>query len=256
MRKIQAVILAGGKGTRLAPLTDHLPKPLVAVGGRPMMVYVLEHLRRAGITDVAVSVAHLGDMIAQAFGDGTGMGMHITYLHEPEPMGTGGWAKLIDWDALDEHFLVLNADNLFWIDVPAFLARHKDTDAVATLAAIELPSEAIAGRGAELLLPEDDRLRLRAYIDRSASAPYIAASPRQFISSGWYVMTPKVQPFVTDVLPYSNEAHLWPAIAASDATVGFYHATEPWFDSGTHERLAQVEAFLKSHPEYDGSDAS
>lgn len=253
MRKIQAVILAGGKGTRLAPLTDHLPKPLVAVGGRPMMVYVLEHLRRAGITNVAVAVAHLGDMIERAFGDGSSIGMHITYLHEPEPMGTGGWAKLVDWNVLDEHFLVLNADNLFWIDIPAFLARHAETNAVATLAAIELPSTSIMNY--EILRPAEGRTTLDAWVDRSRTAEELANKASGFINSGWYVMTPGVRHFVTDILPYSNETHLWPALAVSDATVGFYHATESWFDSGTHERLARVAAFLQLHPEYDGQDA-
>lgn len=219
-----------------------------------MMVYVLEHLRRAGVTEVAVAVAHLGDMIERAFGDGSSMGMHITYLHEPEPMGTGGWAKLVDWDALDEQFLVLNADNLFWIDVPAFLARHAETNAVATLAAIELPSEAIMNY--EILRPTEQKSTLDAWVDRSRTAEELTGKVSGFINSGWYVMTPRVRDFVTDVLPYSNETHLWPALAASDATVGFYHATEPWFDSGTHERLARVAAFLQSHPEYDGSDAS
>ena len=244
MAKIQAIILAGGKGTRLAPLTDNLPKPLVAVCGKPMMTYVLEHLRTAGIIDVAISTAHLGHMIADVFGDGQAMGMRLSYLVEPEPMGTGGWAKLVDWDNLDDHFLVLNADNLFWIDIAAFLERHRSTNAAATIAAIELASEGLGSRGAELLLPNDDRTTLTAYIDRTASAPYIAASQTQFISSGWYVMTPGVRNVVTDVLPYSNELHLWPALAASDAPIGFYHATEPWFDSGTHERLARVEDYL------------
>ncbi|MBI1908291.1 nucleotidyltransferase family protein, partial [Candidatus Uhrbacteria bacterium] len=133
MAKIQAVILAGGKGTRLAPLTDNLPKPLVQVAGVPILWYVLGHLRRAGMTDVAISVAHLGHMIEDALGDGGAFGMRVTYLREPEPMGTGGWAKLVDWDALDDHFLVLNADNMFWIDLPQFLARHHGEGGVATL---------------------------------------------------------------------------------------------------------------------------
>lgn len=250
MHPIQAILLAGGKGTRLAPLTDNLPKPLVPILGKPMIVYMLEHLRAAGIVDVAISTAHLGQMIVDALGDGSRMGMRITYLVEPEPMGTGGWAHLVDWNVLDDHFLVLNADNLFWIDIPMFFARHRNANALATIAAIELPSEGLGSRGAELLLPSDDRMTLSAYIDRTASAPYIAASPTQFISSGWYVMTPAVRDAVTNVLPYSNEAHLWPALASRDATIGFYHGTEPWFDSGTHERLARVAAFLNDHPDY------
>ncbi|MEK7459322.1 MAG: NDP-sugar synthase [Patescibacteria group bacterium] len=243
MAKIQAIILAGGKGTRLAPLTDNLPKPLVAVCGKPMMTYVLEHLRAAGIVDVAISTAHLGHMIVDAFGDGQAMGMRITYLVEPEPMGTGGWAKLVNWDNLDDHFLVLNADNLTWIDVGAFLQRNRDREAIATLAAIELPSAAIANY--EILRPSSDGTLLDAWVDRSRTVEELAGKETGFINSGWYVMTPRVREFVDDVLPFSNEVHLWPRLATSGERVGFYHETGPWFDTGTHERLARVESFLK-----------
>lgn len=241
--KIQAVILAGGKGTRLAPLTDNLPKPLVPLLNRPMMVYVLEHLRDAGITNVAVSVAHLGHMIEEVFGDGSAIGMQISYLREPEPMGTGGWTKLIDWSRLDEHFLVLNADNLFWIDLPAFMARHREAGARATIAAIEIPTETAINY--ELLAPSDDHSRLLDYVDRTRGEE-LRRKPTVFVSSGWYIMTPQVAEHVPNYLPVSNEAHLWPALAKSGAPLGFYRATEPWFDSGTPERLARVEAFLRA----------
>lgn len=240
--KIQAVILAGGKGTRLAPLTDNLPKPLVPLLGKPMILYVLEHLRAAGVTRVAISVAHLGQMIEDALGDGSAIGMEISYLREPEPMGTGGWTKLIDWSQLDDHFLVLNADNLFWIDVPAFWQRHKDTQAQATIAAIEIPSETAVNY--ELLAPSEDRLQLLDYVDRTRGEA-LRRQPTVFVSSGWYIMTPQVALHVPEALPVSNESHLWPALAKSGASLGFYRATEPWFDSGTHERLARVEAFLR-----------
>lgn len=248
MERIQAIILAGGKGTRLAPLTDNLPKPLVPVLGMPMIRYVLAHLRRSGITRVAISVAHLGHMIEDVLGDGGAEGMHITYLREPQPMGTGGWAKLIDWSRLDEHFLVLNADNLTWIDVNAFLRRNREHDAVATLAAIALPSEAIANY--EILRPSADGALLDAWVDRSHTVEELAGKTHGFINSGWYVMTPRVREFVDDILPFSNEVHLWPRLAASGMPLGFYHETGPWFDTGTHERLARVEQFLKDNPDY------
>ncbi len=246
--KIQAVILAGGKGTRLAPLTDNLPKPLVPVLGRPMMLYVLEHLKAAGITNVAIAVAHLGHLIEQEFGTGGGLGMQISYLKEPEPMGTGGWSKLVDWSGLADDFLVLNADNLFWIDVAAFIARHKEAKARATIAAIEIPSETAINY--ELLAPNTEHTRLLDYVDRTRGQE-LRAKPTVFVSSGWYIMTPAVREHVPGWLPVSNEAHIWPALAQSGAPLGFYRATEPWFDSGTHERLARVEAFLRD--KYNGA---
>lgn len=240
---IQAVVLAGGKGTRLAPLTDNLPKPLVPVLGRAMILYVLEHLRDAGITRVALSVAHLGHMIEEALGDGAALGMQLSYLHEPEPMGTGGWTKLINWNDLADDFMVLNADNLFWIDVPAFLARHKETGAAATIAAIGIPSETAINY--ELLAPNGDHTRLVSYVDRKDAEPLRALADTVYVSSGWYVMTKRVRDVVPDVLPISNETHVWPALSASGLPLGFYAATEPWFDSGTHERLARVEDYLR-----------
>lgn len=241
---IQAILLAGGKGTRLAPLTDNLPKPLVHIHGKPMMQYVLEHLRSAGITSVAISVAHLGHMISDEFGDGSRLGMHLAYLVEPEPMGTGGWTKLVDWDALDENFIVANADNLFWIDVANFLERHRAHGDIATIAGIELPSADITKY--EILRPNHDRRNLDAYVDRSQAEAELAGRETGFVSSGWYIMHRSVRDVIDDVLPISNELHVWPRIASSGRAVGFYHATEPWFDSGTHERLARVEAHVES----------
>ncbi len=249
MAKIQAVILAGGKGTRLAPLTDFLPKPLVAVGGVPMILHILQHLKKAGITRVAIATAHLGHLIEQALGRGEKYGMEISYLREPEPMGTGGWSKLIDWNELDENFLVLNADNIFWIDIAQFMARHLAEKGIATLSAIELPSEAIMNY--EILRPTSTRRQLEAWVDRSKTQEELAEKATGFINSGWYIMTPAVKNYVDDILPISNEAHIWPKLAASSETVGFYHATEPWFDSGTHERLARVEDFLRNNPTYN-----
>lgn len=240
--KIQAVLLAGGRGTRLAPLTDHLPKPLVPIRGKAIILYVLEHLKNAGITNVAITVAYLGEQIESFLGDGSRFGMRITYLYEPTPMGTGGWAKLIDWSKVEDAFLVINADNLFWINLEAFFLRHKEVGGIATIAAIELPSQDILNY--EILQPNTEGERLQAWIDRTQTAQVLAGKTTGFVNSGWYIMTPSVRSFIEDTLPYSNETHLWPRLAQSGQPIGFYHGKEPWFDSGTHERLAKIEAFL------------
>jgi len=246
MKQIEAILLAGGRGTRLAPLTDTLPKPLVPILGRPMMDYVLEHLKGAGITRVAISVAYLGDLIEQHYGDGSAFGMQISYLREPEMMGTGGWMRLVDRENLADRFIVANADNLFWVDVNALLRRHDESGAVASIAGIAIPSE--TAENYELLATNEEKTRLHDYVDRSLAEPLRAASPQVFVSSGWYVMTPEVIDISPDVLPLSHETHVWPALAKSGKPMGFYHGTEPWFDSGTHERLARVESFLRDNP--------
>ena len=175
------------------------------------------------------------------------MGMELTYLREPEMMGTAGWMKLIDKSQLDAKFIVANADNLFWIDVPAFLKRHDETGATATIAGISIPSE--TANNYEILDTNAERTRLQAYVDRKEAEPLRAAAPNVFISSGWYIMTPEVLDIAPDELPLSHETHVWPALSKSGKSLGFYHGTEPWFDSGTHERLARVEDFLRKRTE-------
>ncbi len=247
MAKIQAILLAGGLGTRLHPITETVPKALVPVGSRPMIYFVLDQLKKYGVTNIAIAISYLGEMLQEELGDGSALGMNITYLVEPQPMGTGGWSQLVDWDALADHFLVLNADNLFWIDVEALLARHAQTNACASIAAIKIPTEAHAAY--EVLLHDDSMTQLEDYVDRDASAPHIASNDHVFVSSGWYVMTPAIRDLVPEKNPISNEADIWPLLSGSDRTLGFYHATEPWFDSGTPERIAKIEAFLEDNPD-------
>ncbi len=245
--KIQAIVLAGGKGTRLAPLTDNLPKPLVPIKDKAIILYVLEHLKKHEITNIAISTAHLGEMVEAALGDGSVLGLKLTYLREPEPMGTGGWTQLVNWDDLADEVIVLNADNIFWLDLDAFFVRHRMTDSLATIAAVSIPTAGVSG--AELLLHDEARMKLVGYVDRSLSTPYLEAQPAVFISSGWYVMSPKMRELIPRQNPISMEKNVWPLLVKSGAPLGFYHATEPWFDSGTHDRLERITKFLDEHPE-------
>lgn len=251
---IQAILLAGGKGTRLAPLTDHLPKPLVPILGVPMIEYVLRHLRLAGVTEVVISVAHLGHMIEHHLGDGRHLGMHISYIREEPPMGTGGWLRLVRAEDCAPDVLVLNADNLFWIDLAAFLKRHQSTWAIATIAGIKRPTSEI--QHYEILAPNAQFTALEEYIDRSHSAEYLSSRLAAHVSSGWYILTPSAisylqqQPWYASGDQLSMEKDVWPALAMKNHTIGFYDAKEPWFDSGTPERLENVAVFLTKHPEF------
>lgn len=244
MDAIQAIVLAGGKGTRLAPLTDTRPKALVPLCGKPIVQWVLEHLREAGIKNVALSVAHMHDQIEAYFGDGSSLGISLSYLREPSPMGTGAWSRLVDWNRLADPFLVVNGDNVFWVDVKKLLAVH-DQSSGATIASTRIESASVSG--AELILPDASGRRMMAYVDRSESAPLLAARPSVLINSGWYVFSPSVREHIPDVLPCSNEAHIWPALVSRLERVGLYDADEPWFDSGTPERLARIESFIHQH---------
>lgn len=107
---MRAIILAGGKGVRLAPVTDVIPKPLVPLGGRPIMEIVIRQLQRHGFRHITLAVGYMADLIRAYFGDGAKLGVHLDYSYEAKPMGTVGPLALIN--DLDDTFLVMNADVL------------------------------------------------------------------------------------------------------------------------------------------------
>lgn len=129
---MQAIILAGGKGSRLKPFTNTFPKPLVPLGDRAILEVVIEQLRNAGVTDVVLAVNHMAHLIRAFFGNGERLGLSITYSQETEPLGTAGPLGLIQ--DLDEHFLVMNGDLLTTLDYASFFKKHVDEKRQATIA--------------------------------------------------------------------------------------------------------------------------
>jgi mannose-1-phosphate guanylyltransferase len=138
---MQALILAGGEGTRLRPLTSTIPKPVVPLGDRPFITYMIEWLRRYGVDDVILACGFMADDVRAVLGDGAALGVHLRYVEEPHPLGTGGALKYAQ-ELLDERFLMLNGDVLTDIDLSTQFDQHRLTGARATLAlvAVEDPS--------------------------------------------------------------------------------------------------------------------
>ena len=132
---MEAVILAGGRGTRLRPYTLSLPKPLVPVGERPILEIVIRQLKAAGVTRIYMAVGHLADIIMAFFGNGEKFGVEILYSVEDEPLGTVAPIKLIG--NLPEHFLVMNGDILTDLDYGNLYRSHTESGAVLTIAAFQ-----------------------------------------------------------------------------------------------------------------------
>src|SRR3954454_24789222 len=130
---MQALILAGGEGTRLRPLTSTVPKPVVPLVDRPFIAFMLDWLRSHGVDDVGMSCGHLASGVRSVLGDGSGDGVRLRYMEEPRPLGTGGALKFAE-DMLDDRFLMLNGDCLTDLDLSAQLAAHEAAGARATLA--------------------------------------------------------------------------------------------------------------------------
>lgn len=129
---MKAVILAGGKGTRLAPYTQILPKPLMPIGDMPILEVLLRQLRRAGVTDAVLTVGHLAELLRAFFNDGSSLGLRIHYSYEEQPLGTAGPIALVS--GLDETFLVTNGDVLTTLDIAALLDHHRRSGGIATIA--------------------------------------------------------------------------------------------------------------------------
>jgi dTDP-glucose pyrophosphorylase/CBS domain-containing protein len=129
-----AVIMAGGFGTRLRPLTDHVPKPMLPIGDRPLLARTLERLHDAGIRSINITTHYLGDAIVKYFGDGESLGLHLHYVTEDRPLGTAGALRQIASSDSDGPLLVLNGDILTGLDFRDMLAFHRAQGADATVA--------------------------------------------------------------------------------------------------------------------------
>ncbi len=156
----QAVILAGGRGTRLRPYTTVIPKPLMPVGEYPILEILLRQLTHAGIREVFLAVGHMGHLLQAFFQDGQRFGLDITYSFEEAPLGTAGPIALLA-DRLEDDFLVLNGDLLTTLDYLKLLAAHRSTSAAATIAVCvrEVPID--FG-----VIEMDDRAALTRYIEK------------------------------------------------------------------------------------------
>lgn len=131
---MKAVVLAGGKGTRLAPYTKIMPKPLVPIGDMPILEILLRQMKRAGIEEVILTVNHLAQLLQAFFQDGRQLGLHIDYSLENKPLGTAGPLALIA-DRVEDTFLVTNGDVLTTLDLRELVAEHRRSGAIATIAA-------------------------------------------------------------------------------------------------------------------------
>jgi mannose-1-phosphate guanylyltransferase len=224
---MQAVILAGGAGTRLRPLTSRVAKPVVTLVDRPFIVFMLDWLRRNGVSDVILCCGFLADGVRAVLGDGSRYGIRLRYVEEAEPLGTGG-PLLLAKELLDERFLVCNGDILTDIDLGAQLAAHERSGALATIALIPVEDPTAYG----LVRCERDGA-VREFVEK----PSGIGSGDQLVSAGAYVLERAVLELIAPSRAVSIEREVWPALIGA----GLYgHRTSGyWLDIGTPQRYLQ-----------------
>jgi mannose-1-phosphate guanylyltransferase len=224
---VQAVILVGGEGTRLRPLTSGLPKPIVPLVDRPFIAYMLDWLRGHGVDDVVMSCGFLATQVREVLGDGSQFGIELRYVEEPEPRGTGGALKFAE-ELLDERFLVLNGDVLTDIDLGAQIAQHERTGARATLALVPVDDPTAYGL---VRVAEDGA------VTEFVEKPRSDEVDTNMISAGAYVLERDILELVPPDRNVSIEREVWPALVAN-GLYGF-ESDSYWLDIGTPERYLQ-----------------
>jgi mannose-1-phosphate guanylyltransferase len=228
---MQALILAGGKGTRLRPLTVYTPKPVVPICNRPFLLYQIDTLRRAGITDITLSLSYQPFKIEQQLGDGSDFGVKLTYTVEPQPMGTAGAYKFAE-DLIREPTVVFNGDIVTDLDLKRVIREHNECKATATivLAPVENPSSY------GVVETEEDG-RVRRFLEK----PKPEETDCRNINAGTYILDPKALDFIPAGESYSFEYGLFPDLLKRGE--GFYAhvpAGAYWIDIGTPARYLQV----------------
>ncbi len=224
---MQAVILVGGEGTRLRPLTSTVPKPVVPLVDRPFIAFMLEWLTRHGVDDVIMSCGFLATAVRNVLGDGSAYGVRLRFVEEPDPRGTAGALKYAE-ELLDERFLMLNGDVLTDLDLTAQIAQHERTGAVATLALVGVEDPSAYG-----LVRTDDDGSVREFVEKPA--PDQIDTNR--ISAGAYVLERSLLDLVPADRNVSIEREVWPRLVGQGLYA--YGHDAYWLDIGTPERYLQ-----------------
>jgi mannose-1-phosphate guanylyltransferase len=224
---MQALILAGGEGTRLRPITSTVPKPVIPLVDRPFIAFMLEWLRSHGIDDIVMSCGHLASGVRNVLGDGSAYGIKLRYVEEPRPMGTGGALKYAA-ALLDDRFLMLNGDVLTDIDLTAQMAQHDRTGAQATLALTPVEDPSNYG-----LVRTADGGEVTEFVEKPAPDQIDTRN----ISAGAYVLERSVLDLLEEDQPASIERDVFPRLVGS-RLFGFV-SDGYWLDIGTPERYLQ-----------------
>ncbi len=227
---MQALILVGGEGTRLRPLTSSMPKPVVPLAGQPFITYMLEWLRSHGVDDVVLSCGFGADGVRAVLGDGEALNVRLRYVEEPQPLGTGGALKFAE-ELLEERFLMLNGDVLTDIDLSAQLAQHETTGARGTLALVPVEDPSAYG-----LVRLGEGSAVAGFLEK----PSPDQIDSDLVNGGAYVLEREVLAGMPSAgTNFSIERDVFPRLVG-DGLFGFPARDAYWMDIGTPERYLQA----------------
>nr|WP_241735346.1 NDP-sugar synthase [Anoxybacillus flavithermus] len=226
--------MAGGRGTRLRPLTCHVPKPIVPIMNKPVMEYSIEWLKHHGITDIAVTVQYLSDEIIEYFGDGRRFGVHLHYFEETTPLGTAGSVKHAQ-SFLDDTFVVISADTLTTIHLQQAINFHFSKQALVTV----------------LMHHEATPLSYGGIVtDRNGKVIHFVEKPKwnevcsDLVNTGIYICDPAIFNYMPEHPPYDFSQHIFSHLIQQEYPIYGYEADGYWSDIGIIEQYHQTHVDL------------
>jgi len=217
---MKGIILCGGLGTRLRPLTYEIPKVLIPVQGKPVLEHILDLFKREGVEEAVLSVGHMKEKIKSHFGDGTRFGIRISYLEEDSPLGTAGPLKLLP--PQQEPFIVSNGDELKDIRLREMISFHRSSNALATIALTRVENPAAYG------VASLEGSRILEFIEKPPNPP------SNLINAGLYILDPRVIEKIPETFSML-EKDVFPGLAHEGRLFGFPFEGQ-WFDTGNMER--------------------
>jgi mannose-1-phosphate guanylyltransferase/phosphomannomutase len=219
---MKAVVMAGGAGSRLRPLTTGRPKPMVPIVNKPCMAHILDLLKRHGITEAVVTVQYLSNVIQDYFGDGQGLGMNIYYSVEEIPLGTAGSVKKAQ-AYLDETFIVISGDAVTDFDLRRIIEFHRQKEALVTLTLYRVPNPLEYG-----VIITDEEGRIRQFLEKPSWGEVISDT----VNTGIYVLEPQVLDYFEENVPFDFSKDLFPIVLERRDPLYGYVASGYWCDVG------------------------
>ncbi|THA31015.1 NDP-sugar synthase [Streptomyces sp. A1277] len=235
----EAILLVGGKGTRLRPLTVHTPKPMVPAAGVPFLTHQLARARAAGVEHIVLATSYLAEVFEPYFGDGSSLGLHIEYVTEREPLGTGGAIRNVAHrlaSGPDEPVLIFNGDILTGLDIRALVTSHADSGADVSLHLTRVEDPRAFG-----LVPTDDTGRVTAFLEKPQTPEEIVTDQ---INAGAYIFRRSVIDTIPAGRPVSVERETFPGLLADGAHLQGMVDSTYWLDLGTPQAFIRGSADL------------
>ncbi|MEU0833284.1 NDP-sugar synthase [Streptomyces sp. NPDC005969] len=235
----EAILLVGGKGTRLRPLTVHTPKPMVPAAGVPFLMHQLARARAAGVEHIVLATSYLAEVFEPYFGDGSSLGLHIEYVTEREPLGTGGAIRNVAsrlTSGPDEPVLIFNGDILTGLDIRALVTSHAASGADVSLHLTRVEDPRAFG-----LVPTDSTGRVTAFLEKPQTPEEIVTDQ---INAGAYIFRRSVIDTIPAGRPVSVERETFPGLLASGAHLQGMVDSTYWLDLGTPQAFVRGSADL------------